>query len=83
MLKRVSFFDFVQGSDHPLGCLGAALDRMIARHKRGLSGSLLVLPEAFNLGKLYYSLQGTPNAPGGAGVSAEAALAKLKELAAL
>jgi predicted amidohydrolase len=81
MLKGVGFFDFVQGSDDPLGCLVEALDRTIARHERGLSGSLLVLPEAFNPGKSYYSPQGTLNAPGGAGVSAEAALAKLKELA--
>jgi predicted amidohydrolase len=82
MLKRVGFFDFVHGSGDPFGCLEKALDRTMSRHnKRDLSGSLIALPEAFNIGKPYYPPPGTFNAPGAARVSVEEALAKLRDLA--
>jgi len=57
MFKRVGFFHFVQNQRDPLGSLDKALKDRSADYMSGdISGSLIVLPEAFNLGKSYYHL---------------------------
>ena len=55
MFKRVGSFHFVQDQHDPFGSLERALNDKCANYWGGdISGSLIVLPEAFNLGKSYY-----------------------------
>lgn len=80
MLERLGFFDFQHGSGDPMRHLGKEMDRLAHQSKEGLSGTLLVLPEAFNLGKPYYAPCGTSNGKGVI-IEAKEALATLKQLA--
>ena len=58
MLKRVGFFHFVDGRADPVGSLRAAIE--IKARARDVTGSLIVLPEAFNIGMNYYD-EGCPD----------------------
>jgi predicted amidohydrolase len=49
MIRRLGCFHFAEGYQDPIGALNAALDEV-----GDLSGSLVVLPEAFNNGRPYY-----------------------------
>jgi hypothetical protein len=82
MLKRVGFFDATQGGGDPFGCLEGALDLAAARFGQGeISGSLIVLPEAFNLGEPYYPLAGALNARRDPKIPLDQALKKLHDWA--
>ena len=81
MIKRVGFFDCNLDCDNRFACafelLEEALDFKSASGK--LCDSLIVLPEAFNLGKPYYAVPGTTNAPGDAKIPSSQALIKLRD----
>src|ERR1700674_1666501 len=82
MLKRVGSFDVMQGRDDPFECLEGVLDRAVARcGQREISGSLIVLPEAFNLGEPYYPSDGALNARRDPKIPLDQALAKLHDWA--
>jgi hypothetical protein len=55
-LAAVGFFHFGKGYSAPLAALDAELERVSATESAGdsLSNALIVLPEAFNLGRQYY-----------------------------
>lgn len=55
-LKRIGVFHFVSDKSDPVSSLRAALND--ARAKSDLSNSLIVLPEAFNLGRDYWPPEG-------------------------
>jgi len=85
MFKRVGFFHFVQNPHDPFGSLERALKDKSTDYRSGdISGSLIVLPEAFNLGKPYYHPQHpkTTWTPGGARFPLWIALEQLRTSAA-
>ena len=77
MFKRIGFFHFVKNHHDPFGSFAKALED---KYPGDISSSLIVLPEAFNLGKPYHH----PNAPttswalGGAKVPLPVALQQLQ-----
>lgn len=85
MLKRIGFFHFVKDHCDPFGSLRRALNEESAKYEeRDISGSLIVLPEAFNLGRRYYPL-GFPKITGKLGdatIPLEGALEELHHTAA-
>src|SRR5713101_3194855 len=84
MLNKLGFFHFAQGHDDPFGCLAEALNKKSVEHDKGdIGGSLIVLPEAFNLGMKYYP-HGWPSVSrttGCAKVSLDRALENLHDIA--
>jgi hypothetical protein len=82
MLKRVGFFDFEHGRGDPFECLEEALDRAVVRGSEGgIGDSLIVLPEAFNLGEPYYPSSRALNARREPKVPLYRALANLRDWA--
>jgi len=55
-LAAAGFFHFGKGYNDPLGALDAELERVSATESAGdsLANTLIVLPEAFNIGREYY-----------------------------
>ena len=81
MLKALGFFHFRENVEDPIGSLESELERKGARED--ISGSLIVLPEAFNLGAPYYP-PGYPKVtgtPGDAKIPLVLAIKELREIA--
>lgn len=76
MLRALGFFHFREDVEDPIGSLRTELERKGARHD--ISGSLIVIPEAFNLGGPYY---GSTGKPGCAKIPLVLALKELGEIA--
>ena len=74
MLKALGFFHFRENVEDPAGSLRLELER--TGTENDISGSLIVLPEAFNLGEPYYS-----GAPGPAKIPLGQALDQLRGIA--
>jgi hypothetical protein len=74
-LGRLGFFHFVQNYDQPIPSLEAEL----RKHDRSvIAGSLIVLPETFNLGRYYWD-----NAQKGGFLETKRFLSQLAALATL
>jgi predicted amidohydrolase len=85
VLTRMGFFHFVRDYCDPFGSLARAMDEQSAKcEEPDIRGSLIVLPEAFNLGMPYYppDFHKTPRKPGGAKIPLERALEGLHQIAA-
>ena len=81
MLRALGFFHFRENLEDPFGRLRLELKRKGAGHD--ISGSLIVLPEAFNLGEPYYppGYPKVPGTPGSAKIPLVLALKELREIA--
>ena len=62
LIRRLGFFDFKDDCRNPLTLL---VDELTRKNKSELQGTLLVLPEALNLGRPYYGSTGVPSIPAG------------------
>jgi predicted amidohydrolase len=83
-LEYVGFYHCPTPDGDPFGLLAAALQReRDARAPRGITASLIVLPEAFNLGKPYYAPRDTTNVPGMARIALDIALSTLGNLSSV
>ena len=61
VVRRAGFFHFVSDHHDPFGCLATALNVLQTRYPdRDIRGSLVVLPEAFNLGSEYHRPDARP-----------------------
>src|SRR6185369_4206905 len=56
VVEKIGFFNFVEKFDEPITVLSAEVEKERANHPdRNIRNSLIVLPEAFNLGHAYGS----------------------------